>query len=67
MIRPDFIFKDTPGWEYYVEEVFVSTYKVRAVSAQGHSIEVIGPHAEQLVERVHQEILQMIRSSADGD
>lgn len=63
MKQPDRTFDDTPEWAYFVEEVFVSTYRVRAVSVQGRSIEVVGAHAEELVERLHQEVLQIIQSN----
>jgi hypothetical protein len=61
--KPDFVFDDTPGWNYFVAEVFVNTYKVRAVHETGRMIEVTGFNEIELVERLHQEVLQILAVS----
>jgi hypothetical protein len=60
--KPDFIFEDTPGWKYFVEEVSLSTYRVTAIDEQGRKVEFTGHNEEQLVSQVHQEVLTFVQS-----
>ena len=53
-------FEDTPGWQFTVDEVSGGVFQVLGVDESGRSVRVSGQDPDELLQRCHEQAVQMM-------